>query len=134
MGADGTKLYRIGVTPDCPVHQITVGGQTFPRRSEIVSGFGGETKRNEIQGAVVRMRPSSIKLIRERAAEKVVRCTSGKKVRAKVYSKQSRNYSPQEGDQPVDQFLFIEETKLDPTKVESYKTLADTGQRSNSKR
>ena len=128
------KLYRIGVTPECPVHQITVGGQTFPRRSEIVSGFGGETKRNEIQGAIVRMHPSSIKSIREKAADKVVRCTKGRRVRAKVYSKQSRNYSPQDGDQPVDRFLYIEETKQDPTKVDGYKTLADTGQRSTSKR
>ena len=128
---NGMKLYRIGVTPECPVHQITVGGQTFPRRSEIVSGFGGETKRNEIQGAIVRMHPSQIKTIREKAATKVIRSTTGKKLRAKVHSTESRNYSPLEGDQPVAGFLYIEESKQDPTKVESYKTLAETGQRTN---
>ena len=52
---EGAQVYRIGVIPTCPVHQITVGGQCFPRRSEVVSGFGIETKRKELQGAVVKL-------------------------------------------------------------------------------
>jgi len=131
VGAD-SKLYRIGVTPDCPVHQVTVGGQTFPRRSEIVSGFGAETKRNEIMGAIVLMTPTDLKKIKERAKTKVIRATKGKRARAKVYSTEARNYSANPGDLPVSQFLYVEEANMaDPTKVTAPRTLAEEPARSS---
>ena len=70
---DGRRLYRIGVTPDCPVHQVTIGGQNFTRRSEVVSGYGSETKRREIQGSIVRLNDSEIKTIKAAAERKVIR-------------------------------------------------------------
>lgn len=122
--AQGAKVYRIGVTQACPVHQVTVGGQCFPRRSEVVSGFGIETKRKEIQGAVVKLTEDQIAKINEGAKHRIVRSTTGKKTVSRVHDIRSKTYTPRPEDLPVDQFLYIHEEKTDPTKVQTYETLA----------
>ena len=118
---DGRKLYRIGVTPDCPVHQVTIGGQNFTRRSEVVSGYGSETKRREIQGSIVRLNA-------------VVRSTRGKKTVARVHSKDARNYSLREGDQDVSQFVYVHEEDVDPTLENSYAPIGSKSQEPTPKR
>ena len=123
---DGRRLYRIGVTPDCPVHQVTIGGQNFTRRSEVVSGYGSETKRREIQGSIVRLNDSEIKTIKAAAERKVLRSTRGKKVVARVHSKDARNYSQREGDQDVSGFVYVHPEQIDPTQENTYETLGGT--------
>jgi hypothetical protein len=126
VGAD-RELYRIGVTPNCPVHQITVGGHCFPRRTEKVSGYGAQTKRNEIQGSIVLLEPGDIDRIRSAAKERVIRSTRGKKVSAKVYHKKARNYRPQSHDQEVVDFLYIKKEETNPIYDQSYETLGQDG-------
>ena len=122
--AAGAKVYRIGVIPDCPVHQVTVGGQCFPRRSEVVSGFGIETKRKEIQGAVVKLTKEQIAKIHEGAKHRIVRSTKGKKPVSRVHDIRSRTYTPRPEDLPVERYLYIHEEEADPTKVQTYETLS----------
>jgi len=120
---DGKNLYRIGVTPDCPVHQITLGGQNFTRRSEVVSGFGADTKRREIQGSIVRLDEGDIGKIRKNAATKVIRSTRGKKAVSRVHSTESATYTERTGDQAVAQFVYVHPEDVDPTQQNSYATL-----------
>ena len=120
---DGKNLYRIGVTPDCPVHQITLGGQNFTRRSEVVTGFGADTKRREIQGSIVRLDEGDIGKIRKNAETKVIRSTHGKKAVARVHSKESATYTERAGDQGVAQFVYVHPEEIDPTQQNSYATL-----------
>ena len=131
---DGRKLYRIGVTPDCPVHQVTIGGQNFTRRSEVVSGYGSETKRREIQGSIVRLNAAEIQKIQGDATRKVVRSTRGKKAVARVHSKDARNYSLREGDQDVSQFVYVHEEDVDPTQENNYAPLGSKSQEPTPKR
>ena len=120
---DGKNLYRIGVTPDCPVHQITIGGQNFTRRSEVVTGFGADTKRREIQGSIVRLDEGDIGKIRKNAATKIIRSTHGKKAVARVHSTESATYTERTGDQAVAQFVYVHPEDVDPTQQNSYATL-----------
>lgn len=122
MGAD-RELYRIGVTPDCPVHQVTVGGHCFPRRTEKVTGYGAQTKRNEIQGSIVLLEPDDIDRIKEAAKDRVIRSTRGKKVSSKVYHKKARNYRHQSHDQEVSDFLYIKKEESNPIEDQRYATL-----------
>ena len=126
MGAD-RELYRIGVTPECPVHQITVGGHCFPRRTETVTGYGAETKRTELQGSMVLLADKDIEAIKEGAKRRVIRSTRGKKLSAKVYHKDARNYREGSNDQEVENFLYIKKEEINPTKVQSYATIGDSG-------
>ena len=125
MGAD-RELYRIGVTPNCPVHQITVGGHCFPRRTEKVTGYGAQTKRNEIQGSIVLLEPGDIDRIKEAAKDRVIRSTRGKKLSAKVYSKSARNYRPQSRDLEVSDFLYIKKEETNPIEEQVYETIGES--------
>lgn len=122
MGAD-RELYRIGVTPECPVHQVTVGGHCFPRRTETVTGYGAETKRTELQGSMVLLADKDIEAIKQGAKRRVIRSTRGKKLSAKVYHKDARNYREVANDLEVENFLYIKKEDVNPTKVQSYATL-----------
>lgn len=122
MGAD-RELYRIGVTPECPVHQITVGGHCFPRRTETVTGYGAETKRTELQGSMVLLADKDIEAIKQGAKRRIIRSTRGKKLSAKVYHRDARNYREGANDLEVEDFLYIKKEAINPTKIQSYATL-----------
>ena len=121
------KTYRIGVSPDCPLHHIVVGGVCFPRRSERVEGYGVETKRTEMRGAITLLTESQIKAAREGAKNKVIRSTRGAKPRSLIYSTKARNYRPIKGDEPVTKYLYIEQvgTNSNPYEVPQPVTFAD---------
>lgn len=121
------KTYRIGVSPDCPLHHIVVGGVCFPRRSERVEGYGVETKRTELRGSIVKLTDAQIAAAREGAKHKVIRSTHGSKPRALIYSLKGRNYRPIKGDEPVAKYLYIEEvgTNSNPYEVPRPVTFAD---------
>ena len=121
------ELYRIGVTPDCPVHQVSLGGQNFTRRSEVVTGYGSDTKRREIQGSIVRLDAADLDKIRQSAARKVVRSTSGARSVAKVHSKDSRVYIAREGDREMSNFVYVQRETVDPTQTHSYSPLSAEG-------
>lgn len=124
--ADGEKLYRIGLNADCPVHQITVGGQCFPRTSEVVSGYGSDTKRSEIQGAIVIMQAGQLDLIKEQIAHKVIRTTHGKRARARVYDSRAKRFRAMPGDAPAAGFMYVLEVtpETDPNSGPAHPTLA----------
>jgi hypothetical protein len=121
------KTYRIGVSPGCPLHHIVVGGVCFPRRSERVEGYGVETKRTEMRGAITLLTDSQITAAREGAKYKVIRSTRGPKPRALIYSTKARNYRPIKGDEPVTKYLYIEQvgTNTNPYEVPQPVTFAD---------
>lgn len=122
----GETLYRIGVNADCPIHQIFAGGQCFPRRSQKVSGYGAETERVDLQGAYVRMQAGQLERCIEEAQHKIIRTTRGRKARARVYDKRSRNWRPMPGDMPVIQFMWFELVEgNDPHLPLQKKTIAD---------
>ena len=120
-----SDLYRIGVTPDCPVHQITIGGQNFTRRSEIVSGYGTETNRREIQGSIVSLKADDLEKIKHAATRKVIRSTTGNKSVARVHSKDSRVYIERQGDEDVSQYVYVHREDVDPTRAHNYTPLGD---------
>ena len=95
------KLYRIGVNGNCPMHQLYVGGQCFPRTTEKVSGYGADTQRDRIRGAVVRMGPGQLESCMAIAKHKVIRVTKGRKARARLHDKRSRNFRPMPGDTSI---------------------------------
>lgn len=118
------QLYRIGVTPDCPVHQITVGGQNFTRRSEVVTGYGSETRRREIQGSVVRLDDDDIAKIRKAATRKIVRSTRGERPVSRVHSRDARFFNDREGDVEAGKFIYVHAETVDPTRAHDYQALA----------
>lgn len=119
-----TKLYRVGVNPDCPVHQITVGGQCFTRRSEKVSGYGSQTKRVEMPGSIVELDEQQLKAIEKSAEAKFVRSTTGKKAKSFVVTYDGRT-KPLPRDVPVVDFLYIEPVEENPYVERQRPTLAE---------
>ena len=122
------KLYRIGVNADCPVHHVYAGGQCFPRTSEKVTGYGAETQRDKLKGAIVRLLPGQLEKCFKDAGHKVIRSTSGKRARSRVYDTNSKNDRAMPGDQPVAQFMYSVciETIENPFEGAKYPTLAET--------
>lgn len=106
----GERLYRIGVNKDCPLHMIYAGGQCFPKTSEKVTGYGIETQRSKIDGAVVRMQEGQLERCIESAKHKVIRMTGrgARRGRARVYDTRARNYRPMPGDVPVLSYMYAE--------------------------
>ncbi len=127
---DRIELYRIGLNSDCPVDQISAGGQTFVKKSEKVSGYGGDTKRTDVVGAIVRVPPGQLDKIMESARHKVIRSTTGKRARHKVYDTRCRNYLRQAGDVPAMQFMYWEkvEGQENPFEKVAKPTLSDLAQ------
>ena len=109
---DDEALYRVGVNTNCPVHQITLGGQNFTRMSEKVSGYGAETKREPMHGSIVIMQPGQVDKIMEAAKHKLVRFTEGKRARAHIVDDRSRTYRRNSKDVPVGQFVYCQGTRL----------------------
>ncbi len=102
----GERFYRIGVNADCPVHAITAGGQCFPRYSEDVTGYGSETVRSRVKGAIVVMTEAQLAACIESAKTKVIRSTKGRKRRSRVHSKDGRRYRTMEGDEPAVGYMY----------------------------
>tara|TARA_R110000751_G_scaffold14645_1_gene47455 strand:- start:301 stop:681 length:381 start_codon:yes stop_codon:yes gene_type:complete len=115
------------VNPDCPVHKISVGGLVFVRFSEEVSGYGGDTKRNKINGHVGRVSEETRKNVLAKIGNKVIRSTAGKKARSWVVDKLVRGYRPFERDQPAADFIYMEimEDRESPYEVPTRKTLGE---------
>jgi len=107
--AEGEKLYRVGVNPKCPVHSVTLGGQNFTRRSEKVTGHGGETLREPMDGSIVIMQPGQLERCMEAATHKVIRSTRGRKVRSRVVDKRTKGFRNVAGDTPVADWVYAEE-------------------------
>lgn len=125
----GEKLYRIGVNDDCPVHHIYAGGQCFPRYSEKVSGYGSETQRDRMKGAIVRMGEGQLGRCIKEASNKVVRATQGRKSRARIHDTRTRNYRVFPNDKPVLGFMYALplDSVENPYAEVSYPSLAETG-------
>ena len=101
------KLHRIGVTNDCPVHSVTVGGFNFPRRTERVTGHGAETRRDEVRGAIVELQEGDMDRIKAAADKRIVRSTRQGR-RAQVYHVDQKYFRPNEADEPVSKYLYAE--------------------------
>ena len=102
----GEQMFKIGLNRDCPVHHIDCGGQRFVRTSEKVTGYGAQTERSKLQGAVVRMQEGQMEAVRQSAKHKIIRSTRGKKARSRVHDIRSKQYRKMPGDLPVAQFLY----------------------------
>ena len=107
----GEKLYRIGVNTNCPVHQIFAGGQCWPRRSQKVTGYGAETKRIDLRGAIVIMQEGQLEKCFESMEHKVIRMTKGRKARAQVHDTRNPRYTKMERDVPVADYTWFEEVE-----------------------
>lgn len=119
--------YRIGLKPECPVHIITLGGFSFSKVTERVSGYGGDTKRTEIIGAIVTLTKAQIEGIFAGAKNRVVRSTRGKKSRSRVYAKDSRGFRPSEFDREVIELIYIKPLgEFNPHEEFDAPSLADT--------
>lgn len=119
------KLYRIGLNNGCPVHQVRVAGQCFPRDSERVEGYGAETQRSKEAGALVLLQPGQEEKIRAEAKHKVIRSTKNGKT-ARIYDDRTRNYSKMPGDTGVGGWLYIKTVETDPHAPPSFPSLDDT--------
>lgn len=70
------RLYHIGLTRDCPVDNVTAGGQALCKMTEIVSfNRAGETKRNEGPGQTVSLTDEQVKRMVEAVDRLSVRTT-----------------------------------------------------------
>lgn len=120
------KLYRIGLNHGCPVHQIRVAGQCFPRDSERVKlDSDGETHRSKEAGALVLMQPGQEEEVRTEAKHKVIRATKNGKT-ARIYDDRTRNYRKMPGDTGVEGWLYIKAVETDPHKPVSFPSLEET--------
>jgi len=104
---EGESLYQIGVNTNCPVHQATVGGQCFPRMSEKVSGYGAETVRQPINGAIVVMQSGQPERIMEEIKFKLIRSTDGKRARARIVDTRSKRYRANRQDVPLADYVYM---------------------------
>lgn len=91
-----------------------------------MTGYGAQTKRNEIQGSIVLLEPADIDRIRAAAKDRVIRGTRGKRLKAKVYSKKAKNYRPQDTDLEVENFLYIKKEETNPIEEQKYATLGES--------
>lgn len=123
----GERLYRIGVNTNCPLHQVFAGGQCFPRRSQKVTGYGAETIRNDIEGAIVIMQEGQLERCIESATHKVIRMTKGRKARARVHDTRNPKYRRMERDVPVVDYMWFEpvDSLHNPFQPTAKSTIAD---------
>lgn len=123
------KLHRIGVTNDCPVHSVTVGGFNFPRRTERVTGHGADTRRDEVRGAIVELQDGDLERIQAAAEKRVVRSTRQGR-RAQVYHVESKYFRPHEADEPISKYLYAEPISAEVSPYTDVRptTLADAAQ------
>jgi len=95
------------VTNDCPVHSVTVGGFNFPRRTERVTGYGADTQRDEVRGAIVELDDEDLERIKTGASKRVVRATRNGR-RAQVYHVEQKYFRPNKADESVAKYLYAE--------------------------
>jgi hypothetical protein len=107
----GAKLYRIGLTADCPVHQVSLGGRTFAKRTEKVEGYGADTRRTDVRGSFEFLTDQDVARIKENASKRVIRATSGDKKFCRVYATDNRRYRRLGGDEPLARYVYVEQVE-----------------------
>ena len=104
-----TTLYRIGLKPNCPVHQLVVGGGCTVKRTQKVTGRNANTKRNDVNGVEMCLTDEQINAVIKGVKNRVIRSTTGKKRRSRVYVKSNKFFRPEENDKEASAFVYIEE-------------------------
>lgn len=109
------KAWWVGTLAGAPVENVTVGGISFPRRTDLVGTDGdGQTTRSSRPGAIVHLTDAEVARIHKALPNKVVRSIrrpDGTVSRAALYDVRGTPdvpFSPGEGDEPLARFVFMQ--------------------------
>ena len=110
----------------CPVDSITLGGMTFHRYTEKVTGWGVDTKRQRVQGGYADLTPTQHKAVLDDIAEKRVQFLAHdpatgkikvyvddksepvrKYVKARIVTAGVRGYNPRPTDMRLDGWIYL---------------------------
>ena len=123
--AGPTRRYWVGVTPDCPVQNITAGGVNFPKFSGSHLDAAGDLlpESERRHGIECELTDEQVDLVRKGVSLRVIRLggvdrtgsefedapeTMRPKGRhAQVYMVDSKKYRPAPNDVPVARFLYM---------------------------
>ena len=103
------KKFFVGVREGAPVHNITLGGISFPRQTATFrpSSEGSVDTPMFRLGDYVDLSEEEWNRVRAAIASRVVRWTKGKR-RGFVYSVDSQSFVPEEDDEPLAPYLYMQ--------------------------
>lgn len=114
------EKYWVGTTKNCPLHDLSLCGVSFPRRTiEMVERNGILTPGAESPGGIAELTPAEVKRIEKAIEERIFRWTphdeeSQKKSpslpgkRGRVLKVTDPNFRAREGDRPLAEALIFE--------------------------
>ena len=103
------QLHRIGLNSDCPVDQVRLGGLSFVKKSQKVTGYGHETERTNVRGTELKVTEDQLRLALKAAHTRVIRTAGGKgKERCRIYDTTSRRFLPRPGDVALVDYVYAE--------------------------
>lgn len=122
------SLFRCGLRADCPFDVLHLAGREFVKRSERVSGFGTDTRRDAVPGTTHDLSEAQVKAIAEAAKRKVIRSqiTAKGGVRGTLLDSSDRHYRKVEGDRPVSEWAYMEPVEASPFAEHTPPTLAQS--------
>ena len=107
MGAE--KLHRIGLNSDCPVDQVSLGGLSFCKKTQKVTGYGHETERTNVRGTELMVTEDQLRAALKAAHTRVIRTAGGKgKERSRVYDTTARRFRSRDGDVALVDYVYAE--------------------------
>lgn len=103
------KLHRIGLNSDCPVDQVSLGGLSFVKKSQKVTGYGHETERTNVTGTEIMVTEDQLKGAFKAATTRVIRTAGGKgKERSRIYDTTSRRFRARAEDMPLIGYVYAD--------------------------
>ena len=129
------KRYLCGINAAGPAHNVSLGGFSFPVTSSETRADGAEIQRT---GNVLELSVEDLKKIQISVENRIVRWTNKveqtpdgrgglvpviKRIRASIYDKRSSWYRPEETDEPLANYIYIqdapEEAKAVPNSLKT---------------
>ena len=101
------RPFWLGTMKNSPVQNVTIGGVQFHAFTERVYDEKGKwmTQRDKQTGGIAFLTEEKVELIKERAAQKIVR-KLGKRI-VRVYSTASERYRYEPGDEPLAKYIYM---------------------------
>lgn len=100
--------YWMGTFPTCPIQNVTVGGQSFPRYSGTpVFGANGKPDRPPVAGTIGELTEAQLEHVKAAVARRVVRRASGEKGHASIYLRDVAGFAARAGDEPLASHVYL---------------------------
>ena len=113
-----TKRFQVGMLPNGPASNFTLGGINFPVTTKDYDKRGTDENPFTYEGAVVELTIEQCKRIKDDIRCHIVRWfrypetdkqRAGQKMRAEIWDARTRAFMPREGDEPLVKYLFFKD-------------------------